>query len=147
MFLKRARLRRLLAIAREKETERKLEKAHEKSAGCFLLEGLWVSADDATDDSGAQLSVNGLKIVTQLESRGAGLKLHELVQPVHLLSACGNEVTCDQMLHLKKMSLIFLHDGTTTTFKNVKFIVSNNVAELLLGRSFLDTIGFTLADF
>lgn len=148
-FLKKARLRRLLALASEARRDAlktSLAGKKAKSTTRFLIEGEWISVDDATDDSGAELSVIGRRIVTRLKSRGVDLNLSPLETPVKLVSACGSHVACDSVLEVKHMSLC-LDDGSKTVFRNVKFLVSCDVDELLLGRSFLDTIGFTLADF
>lgn len=68
------------------------------------------------------------------------------INPVKLVSACGSPVVCDEVLEVKQMTL-YLDDGSKSVFRNVKFLVSDDADDILLGRSFIDKIGFTLADF
>lgn len=51
-----------------------------------------------------------------------------------LFSACGSPVVCDAVLEVKQMTLR-LDDGSKAVFRNVKFLMSNDVDDLLLGRS------------
>lgn len=117
-----------------------------KSTARYLIEGEWISVDDATDNSGAELSVIGRRIVTRLQSLGVDLNLSTLEATAELFSACGSPFACDAMLEISRMTFCF-DDGPKTVFRNVKSLESSGVDDLLLARSFLDTAGFTLADF
>lgn len=107
---------------------------------------MWLSADDAINDSGAELSVVCWVIVTQLRSRRIPIDGHHLVQSVQLESATGSAAVCESLIILRELTLV-LHGGTRTEFRRVKTLVSSSVSELLLGRTILDAIGYSLGAF
>jgi hypothetical protein len=123
---------------------RRLDAARTRSAVRCFLEGFLIDA--AVADTGADATVVPESVVNKLESRGLGTQRIRLEKPIvsYPAKTDGVDIVSATKMTAKKLSM---EVRVQAVFKNATMLVSKDTDELLMGRDFLNAVGFWFAEF
>lgn len=108
----------------------------------FFIQSMFVEAEA---DSGSAVTVCPSRLVVQLRSRGIEVNLRDIPIRSYRIADDTQSVSVTQEVTIPKLTM--LSRGNTIDLVNVRMYVSDDVPLVLLGRTLLNEVGFSFADF
>ena len=108
----------------------------------FMLEGECIEAEA---DSGSAVTVCPRRFVQRLQSRGVQVDVKDIPKRTYGIADQHTRVEVKQEATIGRLTM--MNGGQPVDLLNVRMYISEDVPLLLLGRSILNEMGFSFADF